>query len=479
MEARDVSYLFSQLQREFGARRVVCDPASRMAYGRDASPLAVKTVPLGAATWQPDIIVWPETAVEVARVTEIARQANVPLVPYGAGSGVVGGALALNGGIVIDLKKMNQILNVDPTSMTVTTQAGVLGQQLEEVLNASQYTTGHYPQSIHSSTVGGWIAHRGIGTFSTKYGKVDDLLVALEVVLPSGKILRTRKVPQSAAGPDLNRLFLGSEGVFGTITEATLKIFPLPEARSLLSFTFDGFGAGLECMRRAIQGGLSLAAVRIYDPLDAATSFPEVPLGEHDALGLVIIEGNPEQVDLTERQFTALASELHTRSAGCEVPAIWLTRRFNTAGLCRVFASSNGIADTLEVANSWDRLNHTYGAMRANMMSVVGDKGAVYGHASHIYHSGANIYMVFHTLAREGASVEETYYEVLDAAFSACLATGGTITHHHGVGLTKGHWMSGELGEPGMEVLEIIKSGLDPTGIMNPGKLGLSAPGKW
>jgi len=218
------------------AARVSTDPLPNAAYARDAFPLAIKAAANGKTG--PQVVVWPETTAEVVSIVNIARAARVPIVPYGGGSGIVGGALDPCGGIVVDMKRMRRVIAIDPVSYTVTVQPGILGERLESLLNARGLTTGHYPQSLRSSTVGGWVAHRGVGTFSTKYGKVDDLLVSLEVVLPNGDTLRTRTVPQSAAGPDLKRLFLGSEGTLGIITEVTLRVHEAASAQAKLAFAF-------------------------------------------------------------------------------------------------------------------------------------------------------------------------------------------------------------------------------------------------
>lgn len=463
--------LLLALQEALAPHRVSADPLVNAAYARDAYPLALKAAADGKRG--PALVVWPESTSEVASVMGIARANRRPLVPYGGGSGIVGGALDQSGGIVVDLKRMNAIIQIDSISQTATVQPGILGERLETRLNAQGFTTGHYPQSLRSSTVGGWIAHRGVGTFSTKYGKVDDLVVAMEVVLPNGQVLRTRVVPQSAAGPDLNRLFLGSEGTLGIITEATIRIYETPTSRSKLAFDMPTFDDGLSWIRRAVQRGSAPAACRVYDAQEATINFPELELTSPRALAIAIVEGDAAPVALT----TARLREWAVESAATELnPTLvdhWLARRFNTASFVRTLMTGSGVADSLEVANEWSRVTETYRAMKNAMEEAAGPLGRVYGHSSHFYHTGANLYMVFHAFAEDATALTGLYEEILDAAFRACHRTGGTLTHHHGVGLSKARWMEDELGTAGIAVLSDIKAALDPMGLMNPGKLGI------
>lgn len=444
-----------------------------LAYSRDTFPLAIKDVARGDLTYRPDVIVWPESTAEVAAIMQIAGRFGVPVVPYGGGSGIVGGALSMQGGILLDLKKLNKIIDLDPVSLTVTVQTGILGGVFEDRLNAQGYTAGHYPQSIYSSTVGGWIAHRGIGTFSTKYGKMDDIVISMEVVLPDGQVATTRTVPASAAGPDLNRLFLGAEGTLGIVTSATLKIHPLPEARMHMAFAFGSFAEGVECVRRVIHRDLRPAVVRLYDAVETQAQFGSLGLPDGQAVLLFVVEGYSDMVDLTERSIRQITGSMEARELGSVVGEYWLSHRFSTGALTRTLSKPFGVSDALEVANVYSRLSETYAAMKSAMEAAAGPSGNVYGHCSHFYHAGGNLYMIFHAEADTEAEVSDLYYRILDAAFIACQDMGGTLTHHHGVGMGKGRWMPRELGDGGFDLLRRIKGAVDPAGIMNPGKLGL------
>ena len=439
------------------------------AYARDAYPLALRAA--GGRTGlgvRPDIVVRPANTAEVAKVVATARRWRIPVVPYGGGSGICGGALATAGGLVLDLKRLDAVVEMDVESMVVTVGAGILGGELERRLGMHGFTCGHYPQSLYSSTVGGWISHRGVGTFSTRYGKMDDLLVSLEVVLPGGDILRTRTVPTSAAGPDLNRLFLGAEGTLGVITEATLKMFVRPAYRRHSAYRLGDIATGLSSIREVIQAGYRPAVVRLYDAVETETLFGPVP-GAEGATTLLVLDEGP--VDLVDASLVAMDKAVATQGGGplgSEVGEHWLENRYSTAALCETLAKAGGVADAIEVANNYRMLARTYDAMKASM-EAVSSRVKVYGHASHFYHSGGNLYMIFHAEVDDPSDAPGLYHQVLDAALSACHAQQGTLTHHHGVGIAKARHMPTEWGDAGVSLWRAIKGAVDPGDVMNPG----------
>lgn len=223
------------------------DPTARQEHGRDTWSLAVKGRPAGGqGETLPAGVVRPTTTEQVSDVLAWATRHEIPVVPYGAGSGVVGGAVPNRGGVSVDLGAFDRVEEVDEENLLVTVGAGVLGGDLEAALNERGFICGHYPQSLYISTVGGWVATRGSGTFSSRYGNIEDMVAGLEVVLPTGEVVRTKATPRSASGPDYKQLFVGSEGTLGVITRVTLRIWPQPEAQALRALSFPSFGAGLE-----------------------------------------------------------------------------------------------------------------------------------------------------------------------------------------------------------------------------------------
>jgi alkyldihydroxyacetonephosphate synthase len=219
----------------------------------------------------PDFIVHPGSAEEIAEIMLIANKYRIPVVPWGGGSGTQGGALPLFGGILLDVKRMNRILEIDEKSLTVTAQAGINGEQLEWALNEKGLTLPHYAASANCATLGGYLSPRGTGTISTKYGKAEDMVLRMQVVLPTGEIFRTPHVPQHASGPDWFRLWLGAEGTFGIITEATMQVDYLPETRLLRALLFDDLSNALEAGRRMMTRRLDPMVIRLYDPASTAS----------------------------------------------------------------------------------------------------------------------------------------------------------------------------------------------------------------
>src|ERR671910_1600029 len=235
------------------------------AYVADTYWPALYAAAAGTPIARPDVVVRPRTEEEVAEVVRLADEHRVPVVPWGGGSGTQGGCLPVHGGIVIDLTALDKIVEIDEVSMTVTAQAGVNGRHLEAELNAHGLMLPHYPASVEWATVGGYIAARGSGVLSTRYGKIEDLVLTLRVATPATGLIDTVGVPRHAVGPELTQLFVGSEGTLGVITRATLAIIPLPEERRFAVVAFPSVGAGVEAIRRTLQLGHRPSVVRMYD----------------------------------------------------------------------------------------------------------------------------------------------------------------------------------------------------------------------
>ncbi len=462
-----LSEMHLETLRRLLGERVSTSVADRIAYAHDASPVALKRAAAGELPHLPAVIVWPESAVEIAAIMRWAQETGVPLTPCGSGSGIVGGALGDPRGVTLDLTRLDRIVEIDDVSLLVRVQPGINGQRLEDQLNARGYTLGHFPQSLRASTLGGWIAHRAAGVASTRFGKIEDLVEALEVVLPTGEIVRTRAVPRSATGPDLDQLFIGSEGAFGIVTEATVTIRLCPAARQWQAYSVDSFPAALDAIRRVIQQDLRPAIVRLFDAEEA------VPYLAGDDPGAVVLlwgcQGSAALVDFELAHIRAVCEPVARRDLGTGPGEQWWRHRFSTSGLLHTIQAPHGIADALEISATWRDLPAIYERMRASMLAAAGPDARVFGHVSHVYPSGGNLYMIFHARAADDAAVPALYDRILDAAFTACLANGGSLSHHHGVGATKARWLVDEHGEAGLTLLRRLQRLLDPAGIMNPG----------
>src|SRR5215213_9956199 len=235
------------------------------AYTADTYWPALAATAAGTPLARPEIVVRPRTEEDVAATVAIADEQGTPVVPWGGGSGTQGGSLPIRGGIVVDMRSLDEIVEIDEVSMTVTVQAGVNGRLLEAELNERGLMLPHYPASVEWATVGGYIAARGSGVLSTRYGKIEDLLLSLRVATPAGGLMETVSVPRHAVGPELTQLFVGSEGTLGIITRATLQLVPLPAERRFAAVSFPSVDSGVGAIRRALQAGYRPSVVRLYD----------------------------------------------------------------------------------------------------------------------------------------------------------------------------------------------------------------------
>ncbi|MCS6844368.1 MAG: FAD-binding oxidoreductase, partial [Caldilineales bacterium] len=296
----------SELEEIVGPDYIRTDEPSRLVYSTDWSWMPQMWLDRGERLPTPDYIVHPGSAEEISAIMDVANKYRIPVVPWGGGSGTQGGAAPVYGGILLDLKRLDKIIAIDEKSLTVTAQAGIIGQQLEWALNERGLTLPHYAASANCATLGGYLAPRGTGTVSTKYGKAEDMLISMQIVLPTGEIIRTPPVPQHASGPDWPRLFLGAEGTFGIITEATMRVEYLPEARLLRAFLFDNLGNALEAGRRIMTRRLHPFVIRLYDPESTRTQVKRVLGFDFQGAYMVMgFDGDPDIAALEEQKAIA------------------------------------------------------------------------------------------------------------------------------------------------------------------------------
>jgi alkyldihydroxyacetonephosphate synthase len=438
----------------------------------DAWALALLRRVRGDELPAPAAVVFPAGTEQVAIVLAWASEVGTAVIPRGGGSGVCGGAQADNGSVVLDLSRMDRIGEVDIVSQTVDVQAGVRGDQLEAALAEHGLTTGHYPQSIALSTVGGWIAASSAGQASTGFGAVEDVLLGLTAVLPDGEILRLRPVPRSAAGPDLKRLLTGSEGTLAVVTEATLACRTRPSGWEWLAFgvpDFTTLAAALRDVRRAETGA---AVLRGYDETDAQLAYGA--LGHaHQCVALAGFPAGPGAPPGLDARMRAAAGILGHQGTelGARYGEHWQAHRNDAVqtyaqimGPERAFGSGV-IVDTMEVAGLWSAVPRLYQGIRN---ALAAHAQAVGCHLSHLYPSGSSLYFTFLIGGDDDHDAEGRYLRAWDEAAHACAEAGGTVTHHHGVGRLKAKYLSEELGPAGTAVLGKIRAALDPAGIMNP-----------
>jgi len=480
----------------------------RYAAARDLWPGGTLEFWQGGQAPRPDRVYWPETPEEVARVLQRASEEGVPVVPYGLGSGVCGGARGRAGSWAVDTKRLNRIGPIDASTWTVEAEAGVNGQQLEDALQARGFTLGHSPSSISCSSVGGWAAARSAGQFSSKYGVFEDMILGMTVAMPTGELVRLGT--HGDGDPSLLPLLLGSEGTIGVITSCTMRIWKTPEARWLRGYRFSSVEDALDAMRRLMQSELWPSVVRLYDPVDTRIGGKTRPKSDKSrknarwyrrwlsgvaqldpvrrrslvlplalpglvnrlfdglASGCLLIigwEGRPAVVDALSAAGRAILEE-RGEDLGAAPGARWYNSRHAVSYKLMPIFERGGFADTMEIAARWSDLPRVYEAVR----QAVRPHAVVLAHMSHVYPEGGSIYFSF-----AGRGSREVYEALWSAAQEAVLSMGGTVTHHHGVGALKARWASAEVGAA-VEGWHELKSRYDPNGVMNPGRLFVPVP---
>jgi alkyldihydroxyacetonephosphate synthase len=446
----------------------------------------------------PEVVVYPSDEDGVAAVLRVAREAHLAVVTFGGGTSVVGGVEARaapdhSGVLVLDTTRLDALVAIDPVSATATFQAGMDGPTLEAALVTRGRTLGHFPQSFEHSTLGGWIATRSSGQLSNGYGGIEELVVSMRVVTPEG-VLRTVSVPRSAAGPDLNALLVGSEGTLGVIVEATVRTSPLPLVHDERGMLFRSFPESLAGVREVVQHGIPLSLLRASDAAETelAQLLRRDPARRLDlgALALraasragygtgrsVVLYGSggatpkeAAQPMVEARGRLRLAGGL---PLGRAPGRAWRRDRFRTPYL-RDWLLDLGVAvDTFETAAPWSRAERMHrGVIRAleDAMGAHAGAGVAMGHLSHSYRDGACLYFTILYPVDPARDLVQ-WSAIKREATDAILEEGGTLSHHHGVGTDHSRWMPAEKGALGMRALRAMKDALDPSGMMNPGKL--------
>jgi alkyldihydroxyacetonephosphate synthase len=492
-----------QLFREAFPHLQISEQASdKWSYCRDLWPKHHMTVrsaqPL--TEWEPSLIVWPKSTEDVSAIVRLCAQEGVQIVPFGAGSGVCAGILPNKQTVVLDLKAMQRWRALDPDSPTLDVEAGALGITLEERLQRKGWTIGHFPSSILCSTVGGWLAARGAGQCSGKYGKIEDMVSEVELVDGRGDVHTWKR---RIYGPDLIPIIIGSEGTLGVITSAKMRLHPNPTIRAFSAFSFPTIEHGWTAMRRMFQAGLRPAVARLYDPFDSymakqgsvkkvgsekkskddgptslghalrfsqtINSLVDSPLGTQLFGGstlVIIFEGTGPDVWEDSERATQLCQELEGTALGEGPARKWFQHRYSVSYRNSTVYRAGLFADTMEVAAPWSRLQALYD----NVRGALGGQAFVMAHLSHAYPDGCCIYFTMAGRGQDEADSLRRYEQAWSDAMQAALDAGGTLSHHHGVGRSKASRVPAELGQ-GIWLLRAAKAVLDPHGIFNLGSV--------
>jgi alkyldihydroxyacetonephosphate synthase len=466
----------NELMDIVGFDDVTTRAAERFAYSMDYYLVPQIWLDRGRHLQPPDVIVFPESAAEVSRIHKLASRHRIPVIPYGGGTGTQGGVVPLYGGIILDMKKMDRILAIDTDSLTVTAQPGINGQVLEWAVNKKGLTLAHYPASEYGATLGGYVAARGSGTLSTKYGKAEDMVLRMEVVLADGEIIRTLPVPSHACGPGLLPVFVGSEGTLGTITEVTMRLDPMPEVRRFNAYLFEDVRQGLEAGRRMMTRRLHPCTIRLYDASSSERIVKRVlGLEMKGAYMVVGSDGEAESVALEMKQIHRICSDLNGKDLGPEPGEHWWKHRYDfyfpphSLMLPEMFG-------TIETTATYDKIYGIFQAKKRVIEEGFKDWGASYmAHFSHWFPWGVMVYDRF-LITKPPQDPQEAlqlHTEIWGKAARTSLDHGGVLNDHHGIGFKLG-WLMPEQYGRAWAVMQGFKDQLDPLGIMNPGKLGFA-----
>ncbi|MDD2455088.1 MAG: FAD-binding oxidoreductase [Kiritimatiellae bacterium] len=474
------NYLYEMIRSELtwavGDEHVQTNEADKLGHSIDYYWVPECWHDRGEKPTPPDFVVHPGTAREVAEVLKIANTHKIPVTPWGGGSGSQGGALPIYGGIVLDMKRMNKVLDIDPVSMTVTAEVGINTQHLEWEVEKAGFSTMHFPASIACATLGGFIAHRGTGVLSTKYGKIEDMIMSMEVVTPAGEIINTLPVPRHASGPSLTELYMGSEGTLGVVTKAVMKIHPIPASRKFHAFLFETMHDAMMAGSKIMTSRLRPCTIRLYDEAETARLVKRVLGIDRKGVYLVFGFDGPEKiVDLELEEACAICAKTASEDLGTEAGQNWWDHRYKFFYPPYMFHMPQAFG-TLDTVATFSNIEKVYWAMK-NVVQDNFPQAVFIGHFSHWYDWGCMLYarFIIDEPPKDPSEAIALYNRIWDMAIRAAIREGGVINEHHGVGLKLGRIMR-DLYGPAFGVLESIKKTLDPNNIMNPGKMGF--PGK-
>lgn len=378
--------------------------------------------------------------------------------------------------IILDGSDMNKIIKIDEYNMQVTCEAGVVLEDLENVLRAKGYTTGHSPQSKPLAQMGGLVATRSIGQFSTLYGAIEDMVVGLEAVFPNGKITRIKNVPRRAAGPDIRHVIIGSEGAICYITEVTVKIFKYyPENNRYFGYTVEDMKTGFEILREIMVAGYKPSVTRLYDKDDAASHFS---FADGKCVLVLMAEGPKGLADATAEAIESIVAKYDgIEQVDSKVIEEWfLNLNWDIEQILeekKEILETNNIGFTTEIASNWDQIYAIYEACCERVRKEVPDITWIGGHASHCYVNGTNLYFVYYYDVVDCLPEEEIYKyhnPINKIIVEEAIKRGGTMVHHHGVGKARAPWIKDEYGSS-FYILKMLKKAFDPNNVMNAGNI--------
>jgi alkyldihydroxyacetonephosphate synthase len=481
-----------ELRDLLGERGVRTDHADRVAHAAGKGYPDLVALRAGEPEGAPDAVLYPDGPERLRAVLEVCARHSLAVVPFGGGTSVVGGVAPLRGMheavVALDMRRLAALCALDRESLMVTVQAGMRAAELERELARRGLTLGHFPQSFEYVSLGGCAATRSAGQASTGYGRFEEMVLGLSMVAPAG-VIDLAAVPASAAGPELRRVLVGSEGTLGVICELALRVRPAPAERVYEGAFFESFAAGTQALRALAQEHAAPDVARLSDEQETSMSLALAGSGgvkgrlgraylglrgfSGGCLAILGFEGDAESVE--RRRALALGMVRHHGGlpVGRSPGRAWAAGRFAAPYLRDELLTHGVMVETLETATLWsklERLHRTVGEAIAAALGAQGTPGLAMCHVSHLYETGASLYFTFIAPQREGREIEQ-WRAVKRAASEAIVSGGGTITHHHAIGRDHAEWLGREVGSEGLAMLRALKGELDPAGIMNPGKL--------
>jgi alkyldihydroxyacetonephosphate synthase len=462
-----------------GAEFVLDDDRARLLHAGGKSTLDLLRRKKSAQD-APDAVVVPCDEDEIAAILRHCSERRIAVVPFGGGTSVVGGLDPIREGfnavISLDLRRFDDLHSLDEESGEAVLGAGVTGPDAERLLGEHGFSLGHFPQSFEFATIGGFAATRSSGQDSAGYGRFNDMIRGIRAVTPAG-VVDFGRAPESAAGPDMRHLLIGSEGVFGVITRVRLRVHRVPECTRYEAWSFPDFASGTAAMRAVTQTGTGPTVIRLSDEAETGVNLATTDsIGESSTTGgclaITVFEGTTEHAESRHAETRAVLEKHGGKSLGEGPARAWERGRFSAPYLRDSLLAAGALCETLETATTWSNLPTLKAAVTQALTSALGESGTpalVLCHISHVYPTGASLY--FTVVAGQRGNPIDQWRAAKTAATDAMVKAGATITHHHAVGADHRPWMRDEIGDLGVEVLRAVKATLDPAGILNPGKL--------
>ncbi|AMM22170.1 dehydrogenase [Frondihabitans sp. PAMC 28766] len=495
--SRTTADVTSALSLIVGEGNVVTGDMERVVHTYGKSIRDLIRIRQGVFPRVPDVVLYPATESEVAKVVAAAIAHDLVLIPFGGGSNIAGSLEPQPEEqrivVSLDMGRLDRVLDIDEDAGLARIQAGAQGPDIEEQLNAKGWTLGHFPDSFTHSTLGGWVATRSSGMQSDKFGDIADITRGLRMVRPEGVVV-LRAVPSTSTGPSIREMILGSEGRLGVITEVTAQVHRIPEKREIQAYFFPTWAAGLRAMQAISESDATPSITRVSNEVETEMSLATSKASKGISallnqgvqrfmklkgwdlskicLSFIGYEGSDEHVDRNEKLVSKIVKKHGGFGVGKGPGVLYDQKKFDTPYLRDFFLDHGGAADVSETAAPWSKLltlstEVTAAAKRA--FEKIGVQGVIMGHLSHSYHTGACLYFTF--AFEHGEDALGQYDVVKRAIQDAFIAEGGTLSHHHGVGVEHSPWLEADVSAPGAALMQGLLDSADPERHFNPGKI--------